>query len=211
MSAGTTSERIYEHIRFLVTRRHVRPGVRLDPKAIAKELEASPTPVREALNRLVGERLVESRDPGGFYLVALNEPALRDLYAWSHALIDLSLRAGSLEGVNIDSFIGGDYANRVAGLFSALAATSNNTQYRHEIASANARLHAIREVETEVFEDIESEFAELKLAMVSAPGPAIRKIVQTYHRRRERSVPVLIRRRSQTNQQPDQENKPKYT
>lgn len=207
MNAGATSERIYEHIRFLITRRNVRPDVRLDPKAIAKELKASPTPVREALNRLVGERLVESRDPGGFYLIALNEPGLRDLYSWSHALVDLSLRSGSLGGVNIDSFIGGDYANRVAGLFSALAATSNNSQYRHEIGSVNARLHAIRQVESEVFEDIETEFDELKTAMTSATGQVIRKLLQTYHRRRERSVPVLIRLRGQTNRQSEQSNK----
>ncbi len=207
MNAAATSERIYDHIRFLITRRHVRPDVRLDPKAIARELDASPTPVREALNRLVGERLVESRDPGGFYLIALNESALRDLYSWSHALIGLSLRTGSLGGVNIDSFIGGDYANRVAGLFSALATTSNNSQYRHEIASVNARLHAIRQVESEVFDDIEAEFDELKTAMTSASGQVIRKILQTYHRRRDRSVPVLIRLRSQTIQHSDQIDK----
>lgn len=198
MNAGTTSERIYEHIRHLVTRRHVRPGLRLDPNAIAKDLNASSTPVREALNRLVGERLVETRDPGGFFLSTFDEPGLRDLYSWSGNVLGLVLKSGGLEAAATQFHpAGSDYPDRVGALFEAIARTSRNSEHAAEIMRLNARLHAMRQVESEVFEDIEDEFDELKSAVLSA-SKAIRPILLIYHRRRERSVPELVRRRAKT-------------
>ncbi|TCM13008.1 regulatory GntR family protein [Novosphingobium sp. PhB165] len=196
MNAGATSDRIYEHIRHFIGQRHVRPGLRLDPRAIAKELEASTTPVREALNRLVGEGLVETLVPGGFFVLTLDEPVLRDLYSWSRTLIGLSLRSGTLAGHDPSRLgRGEDYADRVASLFTDLAYSSNNTQYRIAMRRLNANLHAIRHIESEILEDVEGELEELKIALTEVPGASIGKVLKSYHQRRLRSSFELIRRR----------------
>ncbi|WP_395335160.1 GntR family transcriptional regulator [Novosphingobium sp. BL-8A] len=195
MNAGATSDRIYEHIRLLITRRDMRPGFRLDPKAIAKDLEASATPVREALNRLVGEGMVETLVPGGFFVITLDEPALRDLYTWSRTLIGLSLRSGTLAGRDPARLgRGDDYPDRVASLLTDLVYSSNNSQYRIAMRRLNANLHAIRHIESDLLEDVDGEFEELKIALTEVPGDSIGKVLKSYHQRRHRSAFELIRR-----------------
>jgi DNA-binding GntR family transcriptional regulator len=50
---------------------------------LAEQLSASVTPVRDALNTLTGEGLVEPPG-GGFHLPPLDEPGLRDMFAGKH-------------------------------------------------------------------------------------------------------------------------------
>jgi len=195
MNAGATSDRIYEHIRFLLTQPHVRPGLRLDPKTIAKELDASATPVREALNRLIGEGLVETLVPGGFFVMSLEEPALRDLYSWSRTLLNLSLRSGTLAGRDPAGLANGEnYADRVASLFTAVAHSAHNSQYRIAMRRLNANLHGIRHIESELFPDVDSELEELITAFTAVPGKPFGTILKAYHQRRHRSAFDLVRR-----------------
>ena len=60
MSAGTTMERVYLELKARIVAAELPPGTRLGPAELAKILDASPTPVRDALYRLSGERVVES-------------------------------------------------------------------------------------------------------------------------------------------------------
>jgi len=73
MSAGPTSERVQQRLKRLIMERHYRPGTRLEPAELASALASSTTPIREALNHLVGVGLVESRSGSGF-LVPRVEP-----------------------------------------------------------------------------------------------------------------------------------------
>ncbi len=65
------------------------PGDRIDRKALAVRLGVSPTPVNDALHRLTGEGLVESRIRDGFFVPDYSDEDLADLFA---------VRAG-IEGV----------------------------------------------------------------------------------------------------------------
>lgn len=65
--ADPAVERAYDAIRAAIVRREVAPGARLHQDELAARLHVSRTPVREALRRLAGEGLVESRSNRGFY------------------------------------------------------------------------------------------------------------------------------------------------
>ena len=93
MNPGVTAERVYEGLkRLLLSGDHV-PGERIELARFAEELASSVTPVRDALHRLAGERLIEMRTGDGFHLPMVTESALRALYAWTGDLARLAVRA----------------------------------------------------------------------------------------------------------------------
>ena len=55
------------------------PGQRIDRKALAERFGISQTPVNDALNRLTGEGLVESRSRDGFFVPDYNDAELADI------------------------------------------------------------------------------------------------------------------------------------
>jgi DNA-binding GntR family transcriptional regulator len=58
----------------------VRPGQRLSHRLLAKELNLSRSPVREALLQLEAEGLIEHRPQSGVYLREISPRDLRELY-----------------------------------------------------------------------------------------------------------------------------------
>ncbi|MFI6094437.1 GntR family transcriptional regulator [Lentzea sp. NPDC051213] len=73
---------VYEQIRALIMGNGIEPGARVNIDEIARQLDVSPTPVRESLARLESEELV-SRLPLRGYRVTelLNRKQVDDLYA----------------------------------------------------------------------------------------------------------------------------------
>ena len=73
---------VYEQIRALIMSDGIAPGARVNIDELARQLDVSPTPVREALARLESEELV-SRLPLRGYSVTdlLNRKQVDDLYA----------------------------------------------------------------------------------------------------------------------------------
>lgn len=61
-----TGERVYLAIKTLLAEGDHRPGERLDIRQLERSVGASATPVRGALNRLAGERLLVSHQGEGF-------------------------------------------------------------------------------------------------------------------------------------------------
>ncbi|MBQ1035218.1 GntR family transcriptional regulator [Micromonospora sp. C81] len=62
----TLSEDVYESIKTLVMDHILPPGERVNIDALARELDVSPTPVREALARLEADGLVRKRPLSGY-------------------------------------------------------------------------------------------------------------------------------------------------
>jgi DNA-binding GntR family transcriptional regulator len=58
----------------------IRPGERLNEVALAREIGVSRTPLREALNQLVAERLIDFRPGTGFVCRPLEPKTIFDLY-----------------------------------------------------------------------------------------------------------------------------------
>ncbi len=121
MNAGSTMERVYLDLKARIVGGAYPPGTRLDPFHLAKRLAASPTPVREALHRLSGERIVDSWHQEGFRQPIFAESDLCDLYRWSGALLGLALRDPALQQSETVTMLPSmdveDYPARVARLF----------------------------------------------------------------------------------------------
>ena len=91
MIPGATFERVHASLRARLHAGRFVLGEQLEPQHLADELNASITPVRDALHRLVGERLVEVAPAGGFRIPILTEVGLRHLYDWNRRLLLLAL------------------------------------------------------------------------------------------------------------------------
>jgi DNA-binding GntR family transcriptional regulator len=63
---STLSEDVYETVKTLVMDHTLAPGDRVNIEALARELDVSPTPVREALARLESDGLVRKRALAGY-------------------------------------------------------------------------------------------------------------------------------------------------
>src|SRR3954471_22236340 len=91
MTPPGTFERVYAAIRQRLREGVYRPGDRLEPALLSDQFNASVTPVRDALHRLTGERLVEAPRHEGFRVPLLTESMLRHLYAWHRDLLLLAI------------------------------------------------------------------------------------------------------------------------
>jgi DNA-binding GntR family transcriptional regulator len=66
LKRSTLGDDVYETLRAAVLEHTLTPGERVNIDALARELEVSPTPVREALARLESEGLVRKRPLAGY-------------------------------------------------------------------------------------------------------------------------------------------------
>jgi DNA-binding GntR family transcriptional regulator len=62
----TLTEDVYASVQALIMEHAVAPGARINIDALARQLEVSPTPVREALARLEADGLVRKRPLAGY-------------------------------------------------------------------------------------------------------------------------------------------------
>lgn len=199
MSSGVTSERVYDALkRRLLSGAHL-PGERLEPARFAEELASSVTPVRDALNRLVGERLVETRASDGFRLPLVTEAHLRDLYRWNAAVIALATQAWTGTGAaHRADALAIDAPRAAAMLFALIGQRSSNPEHAVHLASCNDRLAAIRVAECSALRDGEAELRAMAIAFDHEPPSTLLKLARAYHRRRIAAAPDIVRVRYTT-------------
>jgi hypothetical protein len=83
---------VYRSLRQSLAAGTVQPGDQIVVTEVAKRLGVSPTPVREALARLVGERLVEDRRHHGYFVPLPSWFDLLELYELCEMLVCAALR-----------------------------------------------------------------------------------------------------------------------
>lgn len=194
MSPTQAMERSYVALKQLLRDGTYAPGHRLEANRIAEQFGISMTPVRDALNRLAGEQLVEASSGEGFHVPRLGESDLRDLYEWNSILAVLAARSArtipapeAIEGATAR----GSLAEATAAVFALLAESVPNRELRVAMGRASDRLHPFRLVEAHVLEPVLGELEEL-LDPSSTRQAAIRR----YHLTRMRAVGALLRQRA---------------
>ena len=194
MSPWRVFEPTYAELKSRIVTGHWQPGERLEVSRLASELGVSVTPVRESLNRLVGERLVALEYGHGFSTVRLTEQDLRDLLAFNLGLLlsACALRTGPDPAVRQAETATG-IAVRSAQLFEQLAADSGNGELVEAMCSLNDRLHAVRNHDDHVLVDAEAELTELE----GTGGGDLAVRLVAFHDRRSRAAASFIRRLEQ--------------
>lgn len=161
-------------------------GMRLEATKLADELGVSITPVRDSLNRLVGERMVELWPGEGYRVARFNERLLRDLFVFNRDLLSRAVVAMvPSDMTNDQSGMPPPYPERVARLFSDIAAASGSVIVVETILAINDRLHPARCLDRELIPQCDLEI-ELFIGMIrDNADPAARgDWVESYHDRR---------------------------
>ena len=199
MSPPGTFERVYAAIKEQLRKGAFRPGERLEPAAFRDELDASVTPIRDALHRLTGERLVETPRHEGFRVPLLTETMLRHLYAWHMDLLLLAAmkHPGSAPveqfAVN-DDWSDASAHERQNALFLALARTAGNPEHVAALQALSERLEPAQRLEQFFLDETEAETNDILRALQARDRKGLRSSLIRYHRRRLRIVPELLAR-----------------
>lgn len=197
MSPGPTFDRVYLALKEQVMSGCFQPGDHLEPAAIGEDLNASITPVRDALHRLVGERMVEAPRNDGFRVPAPTEAELRSLYGWNRQLLELAV--GRRRGARAAPSGGGPPSAtedldrlEAADLFGLIACRSGNSELEHAVDNLSDRLASHRKAEQLLFQDGAEELAALLTAYRQEDAAALRRTLGAYHRRRQRCAPEIL-------------------
>lgn len=161
VSAATKA---YTGIKELLFSYEIRPGEKVAEADIAARFGISRTPVREALNRLVMEQLMEFAPDQGFFRPAISEQEIFDLYEMRVILETEAVRLGTHRASDeeIEALIAywegwasqrpksGAQMQRAQlieedeALHEQVAALSHNKELVEALRRVNARIHFIR-------------------------------------------------------------------
>lgn len=191
MSPGATFERVYRELRQKLHDGRLAPGTPIEPLAAGAELGASITPVRDALHRLVGERLVEAPRHNGFRVPLVSEAQLRDLYGWSSDLLGLAVARMRFEAVDESAEVREEGATAASRLFLAMARATGSGEHAAAVAGLNSRLAVWRQVEARALDQVPEELDALRALLAGEARAGLRRALVGYHRRRTAAVPRI--------------------
>jgi DNA-binding GntR family transcriptional regulator len=92
MPASSLTDKAHQQIKSWILRFDLKPGTRLLVSDLARALQMSQTPVREALSMLEKERLIERQPQKGYRVCTLSLQEVEDLYDLRIALEVLAVR-----------------------------------------------------------------------------------------------------------------------
>ncbi len=156
----TRVEDIYGQLKQMAVGFRMRPGERLNEGALARQMGVSRTPLREALNRLVAEKMVMFRPGAGFFCRELDAPTIFDLFelrqviecaavrlacerASDDALGELAAQLHAT-GINVDGLSIAEACARDEEFHMRIARLSGNAEMAGQLQRINERIRYIR-------------------------------------------------------------------
>jgi DNA-binding GntR family transcriptional regulator len=196
------ADHVYRQLKNDVIAGEYPPSTILNVHQIAAEIGVSISPVRDAIERLVGERLLASRAGGGFQVPIIDELALQDLYLWHGHLARWAVVTGKaiklpdavrIAGAQSDWDDDEAIVDATGAVFLAIGTASGSAEHVRALQSASDRLHALRVHEGSVIKDRERELSRLIQLTEPNRESQLRDAVSVYHRRRIRAVPAILK------------------
>ena len=198
MSPAHVLEPTYRRLKNALLEGRFRAGAKLEAMRLADDFGVSMTPVRDSLNQLVGEGLVDLTPGEGFRVPLLTEQALRDILQVNALLLEqapdndhksLTINEGSND-------TRGAYADRLAHVFRNIAANSGNRFRVHLVERISDRLHPLRELEPVIWPGAPHALEQIeRKAQQGFDGS--NRAVRAYHQHIEDLVPALVGRLNQ--------------
>lgn len=159
MSEGRVEE-TYARLKERAVNFQFRPGERLNEIGLSKELSVSRTPLREALNRLVTEQLIDFRPGQGFFCRDLDPRSIYELYELREILELSAVRKAcaeasdeQLKALNEELYATGltyigktvrEVTERDEAFHVAIAELSGNQELARHLRQINERIRFIR-------------------------------------------------------------------
>lgn len=167
-------------------------GAKLEAMRLADDFGVSMTPVRDSLNQLVGEGLVDLTPGEGFRVPVLTEQALRDTLEVNAVLLEAAIRdEWSLSnGFDTDRGVS-DHADRLAVAFSALARGAGNRLLLDAIDWIGERLHSVRLREPQVLPDAQHLLERIEASLRGSRNER-RNALKHYHSQCQNQVTRLV-------------------
>jgi DNA-binding GntR family transcriptional regulator len=134
-------DKAYLAIRDEILRGQLRPGTPLSRRRLARELGMSVLPVTDALRRLEGDGLVESRARAGTRVRVPSEKDVRELYDLREALETQSARLFAERATPAQRNEMRRLGAQVDELFERLKADSSDPAFRYEVNSRHVAFH----------------------------------------------------------------------
>lgn len=169
-SAGPQSraDEAYERLKRMVFEHELPPGSRISEAQVARQLEMSRTPVREALARLESEGILTGAPGRGFLVADLTVDDLVDIYRVRAVLDGLAAEEAASRATRVD-------IARLEDLYDAMSQASAAGRDQ-ELARLNSEFHAlIAEISGNSYlqamlEDIREVFEWFRSTALSLPG-----------------------------------------
>lgn len=193
------SQFLYGQIRCgLRTGRYV-PGQRIDPATLAREFKTSPTPVRFALYRLVGEGMLADHSRGGLQVPLMTELALREYYDWIQLLLLMACERIKHPAPTVGKQLSSsdphedeDAAKLAWKLFDAIAGAAAYRPLQETLGRVNDRLAPVRQAECSLLPNVHDEIGSLFELWHLRDMAALKAALIHYYARRMDLVPRIV-------------------
>jgi GntR family transcriptional regulator, rspAB operon transcriptional repressor len=139
--AMSLSDRAYHAIRDEILRGQLRPGTPLSRRRLARQLGMSVLPVTDALRRLVGDGLVESRARAGTRVRVPSENDVRELYELREALETQSARLFAERATPAQRLDLACLGQQVDGLFDRMGEDGHDPAFCYRVHGRHVALH----------------------------------------------------------------------
>lgn len=183
---ATLNETVYSGIKSELLAGTFWPGERLESRAFEARFDTSSTPIRMALSRLAGERLLDITALDGFHVPHVSESWLYDIYIANREalLICLRLAHKATSELTMEVFQTAGTVEATETLFNDVASTTGNVELISWIAGLNERLRTVRLIEGSALPDRQEELASLAGLWMRRDERPFARGVQLYHERR---------------------------
>jgi DNA-binding transcriptional regulator YhcF (GntR family) len=181
MSPAHVLEPTYRKLKSGLTRGAWPAGNRLEALRLAEEFGVSMTPVRDSLNRLVGERLVDFRPGEGYRVPLVTEQHLRDLLDLHLLMINHALHSAEADrAAPLPSSGLADYAEELSSLFGMIGSWSQNSVLEDCLRLLGDRLTPARRAEPCVVRGAEERLTRMK-ELARRSDPELPEEIAAYH------------------------------
>lgn len=180
MQKTSNVDRIIEKAREMAITFELKPGARINESALSKDLGASRTPLREALNRLVAEGYLTFQTGKGFFCRALDPKRIMDLYETRVAIEVEAVRLACLRASDGELAVFRAYLNQTEPAYSQgaevselvladedfhlyIARLSQNDELLRLLENLNGRIRYVRSIGLKTMQSAPPQAPELSL------------------------------------------------
>ena len=206
-----SADRIYDSVKSMAITYGFRPGERINEVDLARQLNVSRTPLREALNRLVTEGFLTTRMNKGFFARTLDPNEVFNLYEFrssvEQAVVSIACeRATEKELQALQKFVLASkdekddvLATKLLKLdeefHEQLAQATHNDEFLRSIRGINARIHFVRWIDMQSGRraHTQNEHLQIVQALKKRDADGAARLIRSHISRRLDQIVEVIR------------------